>query len=119
MPLRHSCERGGALTISVVAGTGVGNTMSSSFDAALRQCGVYDYNLLPLSSVVPPGSEVVLTDRYHTAPEEYGHRLYVVKADQRSDQPGQGIAAGIGWYQWGDGRGVFVEHEAAGSSEVE
>jgi hypothetical protein len=21
------------------------------------------------------------------------------------------VAAGIGWYQWGDGRGVFVEHE--------
>ena len=34
----------------------------------------------------------------------------------RSDQAGKAIGAGIGWYQWGDGRGVFVEHEAVGSA---
>jgi pyruvoyl-dependent arginine decarboxylase (PvlArgDC) len=57
---------------------------------------------------------VVRRDGYTTPPDEHGHRLYVVKADRRSDQPGQVIASGIGWYQWGDGRGVFVEHEAVG-----
>jgi arginine decarboxylase len=102
------------LTIAVVTGVGRGRTLLSAFDDALRRCGVHNYNLIPLSSVIPPSAVVVRRDRYATPPDEHGHRLYVVKADVRSDQPGQVIAAGIGWYQWGDGRGVFVEHEAVG-----
>jgi arginine decarboxylase len=101
-------------TIAVVAGVGRGATLLSSFDDALRRCGVHNYNLIPLSSVIPPRSVVVRRDRYATPADEHGHRLYVVKADMRSDRPGQVIAAGIGWYQWGDGGGVFVEHEAVG-----
>jgi arginine decarboxylase len=99
------------MRIPIVAATGGGRTLLSSFDDALRRCGVHNYNLLPLSSVIPPGSEVTPDAGYRAAGEEHGHRLYVVKADARSDVPGQAIAAGIGWYQWGDGRGVFVEHE--------
>jgi pyruvoyl-dependent arginine decarboxylase (PvlArgDC) len=55
---------------------------------------------------------------YSAPADEHGHRLYVVKADCRSDEPGQAVAAGVGWYQWGDDRGVFVEHEAAGPSSA-
>jgi hypothetical protein len=40
----------------------------------------------------------------------------VVKAEARSNELGRGVAAGIGWYQWCDGRGVFVEHECVGAS---
>ncbi len=100
--------------ISVVTGIGHGSTLLSSFDDALRRCGVYNYNLIPLSSVIPPGSEVV--DGYHAPNDEFGHRLYVVKAESRSDEVGRVVAAGIGWYQWNDGRGVFVEHELVTTS---
>jgi hypothetical protein len=34
----------------------------------------------------------------------------------RFDDGGKHLGAGIGWYQWGDSRGVFVEHEAIGST---
>lgn len=104
------------MTIPVVSGVGRGSTLLSSFDDALGACGVLNYNLIPLSSVVPPATDVVPIERYASPGDEHGHKLYVVKADMRSDQAGQVIAAGVGWYQWGDGRGVFVEHETIGST---
>ena len=100
------------MRIPIVAATGSGRTLLSSFDDALRRCGVHNYNLIPLSSVIPPGGEVTPDAGSRAAGDEHGHRLYVVKADARSAEPGEAIAAGIGWYQWGDGRGVFVEHGA-------
>jgi arginine decarboxylase len=104
------------MQIPLVTGVGVGSTLLSAFDDALRACGVLNYNLIPLSSVIPPASAVVSLPRYTSNPDEHGHRLYVVKAEMRSDHAGRQIGAGIGWYQWGDGRGVFVEHEVIGAT---
>jgi arginine decarboxylase len=104
------------MDIPLVTGVGVGSTLLSAFDDALRACGVLNYNLIPLSSVIPPASNVVPSSRYTPNPDEHGHRLYVVKAEMRSDHAGTKLGAGIGWYQWGDGRGVFVEHEVIGST---
>ena len=98
--------------IEVATAIGVGRTPISSFDHALWRCGIHNYNLIPLSSVVPPGSEVVVMDRCQRPGGEWGHRLYVVMAASRSAQAGAVVAAGLGWAQWGDGRGVFVEHHA-------
>lgn len=100
--------------ITVMSAVGAGQTPLSAFDAALHRCGVESYNLLVLSSVIPPSSEVVVCDRYQAPGAEYGHKLYVVKAEMRSHTHGAVIAAGLGWWQHHDGRGVFVEHEAAG-----
>ena len=102
--------------ITVVSAVGQGQTLLSSFDDALRRCGVHNYNLLCLSSIIPPGSRVVAAPRRAAAPDEFGHRLYVVKADARSATAGTVIAAGVGWLQWGDGRGIFVEHSAESST---
>jgi arginine decarboxylase len=96
--------------IEVVSALGRGRTLISSFDDALQRCGVPDYNLIDLSSIVPPSSTVVATRRCRRPADEYGHRLYVVRAEARSERPGTIVAAGVGWTQWGDGRGVFVEH---------
>ena len=102
------------MRIAVVSAVGRGATLLSAFDAALHGCGVHSYNLIPLSSVIPPGSEVVPVERYAQPSGEYGHRLYVVKSEARSDRAGTLVAAALGWYQWGEGRGVFVEHETVG-----
>jgi arginine decarboxylase len=109
-----STDSGSQLKIAVVSGVGKGTTLLSSFDDALRHCGVYNYNLIPLSSVIPPGSEIV--DTFAAPDDEFGHRLYCVMAEARSAEPGKSVAAGIGWYQWQDGRGVFVEHELVGEN---
>ena len=98
--------------IEVATAIGVGRTQISSFDHALWRCGIHNYNLIPLSSVVPPGAEVVVMDRCDRPDGEWGQRLYVVMAASRSASPGVVVAAGLGWAQWGDGRGVFVEHHA-------
>ena len=100
------------LRIEVATAIGVGRTLISSFDHALWQCGVHNYNLIPLSSVIPPGAEIVVRDRCQRPNDEWGHRLYVVMAAARSATPGALVAAGLCWMQVGDGRGVFVEHHA-------
>lgn len=100
------------LRIAVVAGAGEGQTTLSAFDAALYSIGVHNHNLLPLSSIIPPGAAVAACDRYAAADHQFGHKLYVVKAEMRSDAPGAIVGAGLGWMQWADGRGCFVEHEA-------
>ena len=106
------------MEIKVVCGVGSGRTILSAFDSALKDAGVYNYNLVTLSSIIPPGSKVDKIRRYETPPEEYGHKLYVVKAELRSEEVGKFIAAGIGWYQIEDGRGIFVEHEIKGETKV-
>jgi arginine decarboxylase len=107
----HAEPDSSRMTITVVRGVGQGQTLLSAFDAALWRAGAHNYNLMPLSSVIPPGSRVVTSDRREVRMAEFGHRLYVVKAEARADEPGTVIGAGLGWLQWGDGRGVFVEHE--------
>jgi arginine decarboxylase len=102
------------MEIPIVAGVGRGKTALSAFDAALGNSGVLNYNLIRLSSVIPPCSRVVERDRVCSDPEAHGDRLYVVMAEQRSTKAGAAIAAGIGWFQWEQGRGVFVEHEIEG-----
>lgn len=104
------------ITIQVISGFGEGETLLSAFDHALQICGVFNYNLIPLSSIVPPHAKVIKKERYDPAsPHEYGHKLYVVKSDIRSNEINKYIAAGIGWYQKEDGRGVFVEHSDKGN----
>jgi arginine decarboxylase len=100
----------GAVHIYVAAGRGFGQTTLSAFDAALSEAGILNYNLSKLSSIVPPGSTVEIVQRYDAPEDDYGKMLLVVLAEIRSDVLGKTIGAGLGWYQWGDGRGVFAEH---------
>lgn len=106
------------LEIKVVCGIGSGRTTLSAFDSALKDAGVYNYNLITLSSIIPPGSKVNKIKRYKTPLSEFGHRLYVIKAEIRSEEVGKFIAAGLGWYQLEDGRGLFCEHEIKGETLV-
>lgn len=101
------------LTIHLASGMGEGPTPLAAFDAALMDAGVANYNLLCLSSVIPPNARVVRA-KHRTLPDHYGRRLYVVMSQMRQSQPGRHAHAGIGWVQEGDaGRGLFVElHDA-------
>lgn len=105
------------MKIILTSGTGTGTTLLSSFDNALVNCGVANYNLIPLSSIIPPHTEIV-EQKFVTPESEWGHKLYVVKAEMRSDVAGESIGAGIGWYMIGN-KGMFVEHETKGSSDDE
>src|SRR3990172_5138355 len=99
------------MEIFLTSGVGHGSTSLSAFDAALQVVGIHNFNLLKLSSVIPTSAHVKIVPRYCPGPTEHGYLLYVVMAEARAEQPGTSVAAGLGWYQLDDGRGVFAEHE--------
>lgn len=107
------------LTIEVATGIGRGPTAIAAFDAALREAGVHNYNLIRLSSVVPPASEIKVLGAAAKPPGEWGDRLYVVYAAQHASLPGEEAWAGIGWVQQpGTRKGLFVEHEGPSEEMV-
>ncbi len=105
----------GSMNILLTTGKGVGKTPIAAFDSALKDAGVYNYNLIYLSSVIPPKAKIKF-EKLQENPKEWGNRLYIVKAEMRSRQSGQYISAALGWCQFGDGRGIFVEHEETGET---
>ena len=104
------------MKINITGGIGEGKTTLSAFDNALLQAGVHNYNLITLSSIIPTGATIVVR-KPTVLPEEYGYRLYVVRADQRSRESGKWIGAALGWYQLSNGAGMFVEHETIEDTE--
>jgi arginine decarboxylase len=108
-----------SLTISVVGGVGFGPTKLAAFDAALREAGIADRNLIPLSSIIPSGATVIPADGQGVVPGTWGDRLYVVMAQLRVDTRYEEAVAGLGWIQEAEtGRGVFVEHVGHTEREV-
>lgn len=107
------------MNITVTTGTGEGPTPVAAFDAALLAAGVANYNLIYLSSVIPPNSNI-RRSRFQASPDEYGHRLYVVVARHDAIIPGDAAWAGIGWTQEpSTGRGLFVELHGSTRAAVE
>jgi arginine decarboxylase len=107
------------MKIIVTAGTGEGPTAVAAFDLALRRAGVENYNLIPLSSIIPPGSTIERA-AFVTPSDEYGHRLYVVMARCDAYTNGTEAWAGVGWTQEPDnGRGLFVELHGDSKSSVQ
>jgi len=99
-------------TIPILGSTGSGRTELAAFHAALVALDVGHYNLIRLSSVVPPGVQIDGTGVASGPTGGWGDRLYCVYGEQRAAVPGQEAWAGIGWVQRLDGGGGFlVEHE--------
>ena len=107
------------LVIELAKGVGTGPTKLSAFDAALNDAGVSNYNLIRLSSVIPPNS-VIEPHKIKVSPGgKWGDKLYVVMAEIRVDTPNAEAWAGIGWVQEkSTGKGLFVEHEGMSESSV-
>jgi arginine decarboxylase len=106
------------MRITVTSGTGTGPTPLAAFDAALLSAGVENYNLLVLSSMIPPGATIE-RHRFCAPYEEHGHRLYVVMARQGTEEIGEEVWAALGWVQEpGDGRGIFVEDHGHDEGKV-
>ena len=108
------------MIIQLASGIGTGPTKLSAFDSALNHAGVANYNLIRLSSVIPPSTKIVVnTSPLKTIQGEWGDRLYVVMAEQRESTPNREAWAGIGWVQEkNSGKGLFVEHEGESEKTV-
>ena len=94
-------------SIRVVWGTASGPTALSSYDAALAEAGLHNYNLVTLSSVIPAGPDIEVVG---TAPDlgPAGEALEVVQSAATA-APGEEAAAGIGWARSESGPGIFYE----------
>lgn len=110
------------MNIHITTGLGNGPTTLSAFDAALNDAGIANYNLIRLSSVIPPETTLIHHEKGIPAklmPGTWGDRLYVVMAEQRADTPNEEAWAGVGWVQdKKTGRGLFVEHEGGSEAQV-
>jgi len=106
-------------TIILTKGTGTGDTKIAAFDAALFDAGIANYNLIRLSSIIPPGSRIEI-GKAEIKDAEFGHRLYVVYASQIENEIGKDAWSGIGWTlaDAGKGKGLFTEHEGHSEQEV-
>jgi len=119
-PLVGSGSRTGRLLIRVSTGSGTALTRLAAFDAALFVAGVAGYNILHLSSVIPPHAvvrEVPGTEQIQGAT---GDVAYCVYAAAYASTPGEQAWAGLAWATDPDesGGGVFVEHAACSESVV-
>jgi arginine decarboxylase len=107
------------MKIKISSGTGKAHTKLAAFDAALHAAGIANYNLIRLSSVIPPGSDISVVNQITEQPGQWGDKLYVVMAEIRVDTPNMEAWAGIGWVQdKKTGKGLFVEHEGANEQTV-
>lgn len=107
------------MKINILSGTGVGPTELSAFDSALVNAGVANFNLIYLSSVVPPGSEIIDNNELVKLDGKWGDRLYVVIAQKRTSDRNHEAWAGIGWMQDPETKkGLLVEHEGHSEDEV-
>ena len=111
------------MNIHLATGIGTGPTKLSAVDAALNHAGIANYNLLRLSSVIPPGTKITVHETgpipAKLMPGNWGDRLYVVMAEQREIRPNAEAWAGIGWVQEKEsGKGLFVEHEGGSEKAV-
>ncbi|WP_049902050.1 pyruvoyl-dependent arginine decarboxylase [Halococcus agarilyticus] len=125
-------------TIRIVAGTGRGPTAMASYDTALADAGVHNYNLVSVSSMIPAGSDI---ERHDTASDlgPVGERLTVVEARATVEaRAGDGAAsvtgsaaaddvepadaavatAGLGWSVTEAGRGIFYEASGVDPASV-
>jgi arginine decarboxylase len=108
------------LVIRVSRGAGAGLTRLAAFDSALHAAGVAGFNIVRLSSVIPPHAivrEVTGDDQVKGAE---GDVAYCVYAAAYASTPGEQAWAGIAWamHQDASGAGLFVERSAASESVV-
>ncbi len=104
--------------IYITSGAGEGHTQLSAFDAALWDAGIANFNLIKLSSIIPPRSTIKVKNIKNNGKNGFGDRLYTVLACKRESERGREAWAGIGWVQAKDGKGLFVEHEGSQQAEV-
>lgn len=112
----RSGEAAQTLDITVRTGSGSGRTPLSAFDAALQGAGVADFNLVTLSSVIPPGSRVRQVGA--DLPGGHGDVLFCVRAEAYAERPGETGWAGLGWCVDAEGAGLFVEHHGPTEESV-
>lgn len=104
--------------IRIVWGTASGPTAMASYDAALAEANVHNYNLVSVSSVIPAAATIeVVGEAPSLGPP--GERLTVVEGRATVVSTDADCAvAGLGWSREADGPGIFYEASGTDSEDV-
>lgn len=89
-----------------------------SFEAALRNAGIAQCNLVKVSSIFPPGCKLIYR-KHGLAKLVPGQITYCVMAEARTNEPNRLVSAGIGLAvpAKGDQFGYISEHHGHGMTE--
>ena len=78
--------------VAATAGTAEGTTPLNAFDNALLAAGIGNVNLVKVSSIFPPGADIVTLPRIKP-----GAIVPTAYAAITSEVPGEVVAAAVGW----------------------
>jgi arginine decarboxylase len=108
------------LRIRMSSSRAEGPTRLAAFDAALVAAGLANFNLLPLSSVIPVGAAVDVVAPPDQLKGRHGDLLYCVYAASYATTPGAEAWAGMAWalQSNGSGAGLFVEHSSTTEADL-
>ena len=108
------------LVIRISRGAGAGLTRLAAFDTALHAAGVAGFNIVRLSSVIPPHAVVREVRGADQVKGAQGDIAYCVYAAAYASTRGEQAWAGIAWALPEDAAiaGLFVERSAASESVV-
>ncbi len=102
----------------IVKGTGVHRDRLASFELALRDAGIEKYNLVKVSSILPPNCELISREEglRELSP---GQIVYCVLARNQTNEPHRMLAAAIGNAVPvnRDDHGYIAEHHSFGEDE--
>jgi arginine decarboxylase len=82
-------------SIFLTRGVGRHREKLSSFEMALRDCGIAQFNLVRVSSIYPPGCKFVKPDK-GLKEMKAGQIVHVVISEAATDEPRRLIAAAVG-----------------------
>ena len=96
-------------------GVGKHRNKLQSFELALRMAGIERCNLVRVSSILPPGCEIISTAK-GLKELESGQITFVVLAEASTDEPLRMVGAGVGLAQpaAGEQYGYISEHHGFG-----
>ena len=101
------------------SGSGTHKEMLESFEMALRDAGIEKYNLVTVSSILPPRCDII--DKSEGLKMLYpGEIVFTVMSRNSSNEPSRRIAAAIGCAKPTDRQadfGYLSEHHSYGETE--
>ena len=99
-------------------GSGRATAKLASFEAALRDAGIAEYNLVRVTSIFPPRCKIISRD-HGVKLLDPGQILFIVLADNATNEPNRLIASSIGLAMPKDKNtyGYLSEHHSYGETE--
>jgi len=99
-------------------GVGKSKEKLQSFEMALRNAHIAEYNLVRVSSILPPGAKI-LSEKQGLKKLSPGQIVFVVLADIATNEPNRLIASSVGIAQPDDKEryGYLSEHHCYGATD--